>query len=123
LKLWFVLRYFGAEGVRSRIRQHVEMAKEVAAWVDGTEEWERLAPVPFSTVVVRFAPDGVEEEEQDRMNRSIMDRVNSTGEAFLSHTVLNGRLCLRMALGSLKTRWEHLERCWDLLQDAAADLS
>jgi hypothetical protein len=81
--------------VRGRIRQHVEMAKEVADW----------------------------EEERDRMNRSLMDGVNSTGEAFLSHTVLNGRLCLRMALGSLKTRWEHLERCWDPLQNAAADLS
>lgn len=119
LKLWFVMRYFGAEGIRARIRQHVEMAREVAAWVDAEADWERVAPVPFSTVVLRFAPQGTTGEEQDRMNRAVMDRVNGTGEFFLSHTVLNGRLCLRIALGNLRTRWEHLERCWDLLREAA----
>jgi aromatic-L-amino-acid decarboxylase len=123
LKLWFVLRYFGSEGIRERIRQHVEMAREVAAWIDAEPGWERVAPVPFSTVVFRFSPEGVALEKQDELNRGIMDRVNSTGEVFLSHTVLDGRLCLRMALGNLKTRWDHLERCWDLLKDAAADLS
>jgi len=123
LKLWFVLRYFGAEGIRERIRQHVEMAREVAAWVDAEPGWERVAPVPFSTVVFRFSPDGVEEEEQDQLNGAIMDKVNSTGEVFLSHTVLNGRLCLRLALGNLKTRWEHLERSWELLRKAAREVS
>jgi aromatic-L-amino-acid decarboxylase len=122
LKLWFVMRYFGAEGIRNRIRQHVEMAREVAAWVDEDPDWERVAPVPFSTVVLRFAPEGSSEEDQDRMNRAIMDRVNESGEVFLSHTVLNGRVCLRIALGNLRTRWEHLERCWDLLKEAASAL-
>jgi len=119
LKLWFVMRYFGAEGIRDRIRQHVEMAREVAAWVDADPVWERIAPVPFSTVVLRFAPEGHSGEDQDRLNRAIMDRVNESGEFFLSHTVLNGRVCLRIALGNLRTRWEHLERCWDLLREAA----
>jgi aromatic-L-amino-acid decarboxylase len=119
LKLWFVMRYFGAEGIRDRIRQHVEMAREVAAWVDADSDWERVAPVPFSTVVLRFAPPGSSEEDLDRWNRAIMDRVNASGEFFLSHTVLNGRVCLRIALGNLRTRWEHLERCWALLREAA----
>ena len=119
LKLWFVMRYFGAEGIRDRIRQHVEMAREVAAWVDAAPDWERVAPVPFSTVVLRFAPEGSSEDEQDRLNHAIMDRVNESGEFFLSHTVLNGRVCLRIALGNLRTRWEHLERCWDHLGEAA----
>jgi len=123
LKLWFVMRYFGAEGIRDRIRQHVEMAREVAAWVDADPDWDRVAPVPFSTVVLRFAPEGISEEKQDRLNRAIMDRVNESGEFFLSHTVLNGRVCLRIALGNLRTRWEHLERCWDLLREAARSLS
>jgi len=123
LKLWFVLRYFGAEGIRKRIRQHVEMAKEVAGWVDGAPGWERVAPVPFSTVVFRYAPAGMTGEEADEMNAAIMDRVNATGELFLSHTVLNGRYCLRIALGNLKTRWEHLERSWELLREAADALS
>jgi aromatic-L-amino-acid decarboxylase len=121
LKLWFVMRYFGAEGIRGRIRQHVEMARQLAAWIDAAPVWERVAPVPFSTVVFRFAPAEVTGEDQDRLNREIMDRVNGTGEAFLSHTVLNGRVCLRLALGNLRTRMEHLERCWALLREAAAE--
>jgi aromatic-L-amino-acid decarboxylase len=123
LKLWFVLRYFGAAGLRERIRQHVEMARELAAWVDREPEWERVAPVPFSTVVFRYAPEGSAEEDQDRWNATIMDRVNATGEAFLSHTVLNGRFCLRIALGNLKTRRAHVERSWQLLREAARGLA
>lgn len=119
LKLWFVLRYFGVEGIRTRIRQHVEMAREFASWVDADPHWERVAPVPFSTVVFRFAPGGSAPGDQDRWNARILDRVNETGEAFISHTVLNGRYCLRMALGNLRTRWDHLERSWNLIRDAA----
>jgi len=122
LKLWFVLRYFGAEGVRSRIRQHVEMAREFAAWVDREPDWERVAPVPFSTVVFRFAPDGLSTEASDEANQAIMDRVNATGEVFLSHTVLNERFCIRLAIGNLRTRWDHLERSWALLREEAARL-
>mgnify|MGYP001817152809 CR=1 FL=1 len=119
LKLWFVIRYFGAEGIRDRIRQHVEMAREVAAWVDADPDWYRVAPVPFSVVVLRFAPEGSSGEDQDRMNRAILNRVNESGEFFLSHTVLNGRVCLRIALGNLRTRWEDVERCWELLKEGA----
>mgnify|MGYP001109087412 FL=1 len=122
LKLWFVLRYFGAEGIRERIRAHMGMARELAAWVDGEPDWERVAPVPFSTVVFRYCPEGTPGEEADRLNREIMDRVNTTGKLFISHTVLNGRFCLRMALGNLKTRREHLEGSWELLKEAAASL-
>lgn len=119
LKLWFVLRYFGARGIRERIRQHVEMARELASWIDAAPGWERVAPVPFSTVVFRFAPEETPPGEMDRINREIMDRVNETGELFISHTVLRGRFCLRMALGNLRTRWEHLDRAWELLQREA----
>jgi aromatic-L-amino-acid decarboxylase len=123
LKLWFVMRYFGARGIRDRIRVHVEMAREVARWVDEAQGWERVAPVPLSTVVLRFAPPGSDGEAQDRMNRAIMDRANETGELFLSHTVLNGRICLRLALGNLRTRWDHLERSWEILQEAASQVA
>jgi aromatic-L-amino-acid/L-tryptophan decarboxylase len=123
LKLWFVLRYFGARGIRDRIRQHVEMARELASWIDATPGWMRVAPVPFSTVVFRYLPAGASQEEQDRLNREIMDRVNDTGELFLSHTVLNGRFCLRVAIGNLRTRKEHVMRAWELLQEAAGELT
>lgn len=122
LKLWFVMRYFGAEGLRTRIRQHVQMAKGVGDWIDAEPRWERVAPVPFSTVVFRFVPEGIEGSDLDDLNQEIMNQVNATGKIFLSHTVLNGRLCLRLAIGNLKTRWDHLERSWDLLRTAAEAL-
>ncbi len=122
LKLWFVLRYFGAEGIRRRLRHHVEMTREVAEWIDGEEGWVRVAPAPFSTLVFRYEPKGVSEEEADEMNRRIMDSVNATGRVFLSHTVLRDRFCLRMALGNLKTRRDHLQGSWALLKAAAAAL-
>jgi len=122
LKLWFVMRYFGAEGIRRRIRAHVEMAREVAAWIDADPDWVRVAPVPFSTVVFRFSPEGISPTTADDLNRAILDAANSTGEVFLSHTVLNGRYCLRIALGNLRTEWRHLERAWEILREAAESL-
>jgi aromatic-L-amino-acid decarboxylase len=121
LKLWFVLRYFGAEGVRERIREHCRMARTFAGRVDAAPTWERVAPVPFSTVVFRYAPEGLAGEEQDQLNMDLMDRVNSTGQAFLSHTRLQGRIALRLAVGNLRTRQEHLDRTWHLLQEAARE--
>jgi aromatic-L-amino-acid decarboxylase len=122
LKLWFVLRYFGVEGIRARIRRHVEMARDLAARVDAEPGWERVAPVPFSTVVLRFAPDGSSREDQDDLNQAIMDRVNDSGDVFLSHTVLNQRFCLRVALGNLRTEEQHVDRCWELLRESAQAL-
>jgi aromatic-L-amino-acid decarboxylase len=119
LKLWFVMRYFGAEGIRGRIRQHVAMARDFADKVDGEPGWERIAPVPFSTVVLRYAPKERTGEEQDDLNRAIMDQVNREGEFFLSHTVLNGRFCLRVALGNLRTEWHHVDRLWESLRAVA----
>jgi aromatic-L-amino-acid decarboxylase len=122
LKLWFVMRYFGKEGIQDRLRSHVALAREAAAWIDSTPGWVRMAPVPFSTVVFRYAPGRIDPQELDELNRQIMDGVNETGEAFLSHTVLEGRFCLRMALGNLRTTRGHVRRTLELLQDRALAL-
>ena len=118
LKLWFVLRWFGARGVRDRIRDHVGWARALADAVDREEGWERAAPVPFSTVVFRCAPAGWSEEDVDDLNRRVMERVNRSGRAFLSHTVLDGRVWLRLAVGNLRTTAVHVEEAWDLLREA-----
>jgi aromatic-L-amino-acid decarboxylase len=120
LKLWFVLRAFGREGIVARIRAHVALARELAAWVDAEEGWERVAPVPLALVVFRYAPDGVEGEETDRLNEAIIERVNGSGEVFVGPTRLDGRLVIRLAIGNLKTRRAHVERAWTLLREAAA---
>ena len=97
LKLWMVLRYFGAAGIRQRLEAHVDLARMFAGWVDDTPGWERLAPVPFSVVCFRHRPAGTDDEAAlERHNAAIMDAVNASGEAFLSHTKLDGRFVLRL---------------------------
>ncbi len=113
LKLWFVLRSFGREGLAEIIRGHVGMARDLAAWVDDDPSFERTAPAPFS--VVNFRYKGSDDE-----NRAILDRVNATGEVFLSGTVLRGRFTLHLAIGNYGTRREHVARAWELVRREAA---
>jgi aromatic-L-amino-acid decarboxylase len=120
LKLWMILRYFGAEGVRDRLRYHMALAQELAGWVDASPDFERLAPTPFSVVCFRATPRGRAwaEDELARLNDAIMKRVNDSGEVFISHTVLNGRFTLRVAIGNLQTTERHVARAWELIQQA-----
>ncbi len=122
LKLWFVLRYFGAEGIRARIRSHVAMAQDLARAIDEDPDWVRAAPAPFSTVAFRRAPEGMSPEEADRLNLAIMEAVNASGKAFLSHTRLRGRICLRVSVGNLRTTGAHVEATWGVLKDTAEGL-
>jgi aromatic-L-amino-acid/L-tryptophan decarboxylase len=122
LKLWIQLRWFGLDGLRRRIEHHLAMAQALAGWVDADPDWERLAPVPFSTVCFRWRPvaGGLSDDELDERNAAIMDAVNRTGEVFLSHTRLDGRFTIRVAIGNLRTEEGHVARAWALLRDAAA---
>jgi aromatic-L-amino-acid decarboxylase len=128
LKLWIQLRWFGLEGLRRRIRRHLELAQAFASWIDDAPGWERLAPVPFSTVCFRHVPVGLAgrrdaaDEAIDAHNAAIMDAVNRTGEVFLSHTKLDGRFTIRLAIGSLRTELRHVERAWRLLEAAAEEV-
>jgi aromatic-L-amino-acid decarboxylase len=124
LKLWMVLRYFGAEGIRARLAAHVALARSFAAWLEDAPGWERLAPVAFSVVCFRHHPPGMDDEAAlEQHNRRILDRVNASGEAFLSHTKLDGRYVLRLAVGHIRTTERHVRRAWELLHDAARDLA
>ena len=121
LKLWFVLRYFGAEGVRERIRFHVHLARTFGAWVAAEPGWELMASVSFSTVSFRHVRPGLTGEEQDAQNLEIMERVNASGKAFLSHTRLRGRIALRLSIGNLRTEERHLRTTWECLRDAVPE--
>ncbi|HLL77174.1 MAG TPA: pyridoxal-dependent decarboxylase [Pyrinomonadaceae bacterium] len=129
LKLWMVLRYFGREGLAARIREHCRLARLFASWIESTPGWELLAPVPLSLVCFRACPrrEGESDEERaarlDGLNERIMHAVNATGEAFLSHTKLDGRFTLRLAVGNIRTTEAHVARAWRLLQDTCAELS
>jgi aromatic-L-amino-acid decarboxylase len=129
LKLWMVLRYFGREGLARRIREHCRLARLFASWVEEAPGWELLAPVPLSLVCFRACPprEGESETERaarlDQLNEAVMHAVNATGEAFLSHTKLDGRFTLRLAVGNIRTTEAHVARAWQLLRDACAQLS
>ncbi|MDZ7779345.1 MAG: pyridoxal-dependent decarboxylase [Gemmatimonadota bacterium] len=120
LKLWFVLRHFGWNGVVARLREHVALARDFAAWVDEAPGWERMAPVPLSTVTFRRVEAGLDGPRLDALNHRILDHVNASGRAFLTHTALDGRVALRLSIGNLRTHAEHVERVQWLLHEAAA---
>ena len=124
LKLWMLLRWFGLEGLRRRIRHHLELTARFTEALDAAPDWERLAPVPFSTVCFRYRPARLAGNEAalDAANVAIMDAVNRSGEVFLSHTRLGGRFTIRLAVGNLRTEARHVDRAWELLQAAAAEV-
>ncbi len=123
LKLWFVIRSFGVEGLAERIRNHCRLAADLAARVDREPGFERLAPVPFSVVCFRCHPAGIDDEAAlETLNTRILNAVNESGDVFLSHTKLNGRYAIRIAIGNLRSRQEHIDRAWDLIRHHARAL-
>jgi aromatic-L-amino-acid/L-tryptophan decarboxylase len=118
LKLWFVIRDFGVEGLRSLVREHIRIAQSLARWIDEDPSLERLAEVSFSTVIFRHRPAGLSPEELNQHNVRILERVNSTREVYLSHTRVRGRYALRLAIGNIHTTEAHVRRAFDLVRDA-----
>jgi aromatic-L-amino-acid decarboxylase len=118
LKLWMILRYFGADGLRARLREHIRLARTFADWVDGHPDLERLAPVPFSVVCFRANPRGraMSGPELDAFNEALMHRINESGEVFLSHTKLGGVFAIRVAIGNIRTSEAHVRRVQELVQ-------
>jgi aromatic-L-amino-acid decarboxylase len=124
LKLWMVLRHFGAAEIRAVYREHMRLAQLFAGWVDADDRFERLAPVPFSVVCFRVrGPDGLTPAALDALNERLLEAVNASGEVFLSHTRLHGVLALRLAIGHLRTTEAHVRRAWALLTAATAVLA
>ena len=137
LKLWAILRHFGSDGIRDRLAEHMRLARLFAGWVDDSPDFERLAPVPFSVVCFRATPGGVAvagadgavaggatseeiaavDATTDALNERLLEAVNATGEVFLSHTRLNGRFAIRLAVGHVRTEERHVRRAWELLDE------
>jgi aromatic-L-amino-acid decarboxylase len=122
LKLWFVLRHLGANGIRARLREHVELAQIFAAWVEADPDWEVLAPHPLSVVCFRYAPQGRDPETFDAVNAKLLDAVNATGTLFISHTKIGGTYALRLAIGNVRTQRSDVELAWSVLRERAAAL-
>jgi len=112
LKLWFVMRHYGHEGIAEMIRAHITYAQKLAGLIRSDPDFEVAAPTPFSLVCLRY-------RGSDEDNQALLDKVNGSGRAFLSHTVLNGRFALRLAIGNFATTWEDLEEVWGLIKQSA----
>ncbi|MEP6598223.1 MAG: pyridoxal-dependent decarboxylase [Actinomycetota bacterium] len=108
LKLWAVIRWYGAEGLREHIRAHVALARQFESWVLADERFELVAPRALSLVTFRLRAG-------DDETRALMERVNTSGELYLTHTVVNGQVALRMAIGSPQTQGRHVEAAWAAL--------
>jgi aromatic-L-amino-acid decarboxylase len=138
LKLWFVMRYFGVEGLRERIRNQLAMAREFAGWIEQSDQFELMAPVSLGLVCFRARPHSIDEQAErslkenprvphwtrdveyvdnylDILNEGLLEEVNRRGKVFLSHTKLNEAFTLRLAIGNIRTTREHVKLAWDEL--------
>ena len=115
LKLWFVIRHYGVEGLRHHIRRHVELAQEFARWVQGSARFELAAPAPLNLVCFR-------DRGGDARNERLLARLNASGKLYLTHTKLGGRYTLRLCIGQTHTELRHVRAAWQAIQDTAAEL-
>lgn len=122
LKLWALVRDAGVSGLQARLRRDLANAAWLAAQVDATPEWQRLAPVPLQTVCVRHQPPGLAGEALDRHTLAWLERLNRSGDAFLNGTVLGGRWTVRVSIGAEATERRDVERLWERMQAAAREV-
>ncbi len=123
LKLWFVMRYFGADGLAARVREHFRLANQFQSWVNADSCFELMAPVPLTTVCFRAHPlEVTDERELNELNERLMKAVNATRRVFLTHTKLGERFVLRLVVSHLRTREQHVEHAWSLLRQKLAEM-
>lgn len=115
LKLWFVIRHYGVEGLRHHVRTHVALAREFASWVAADDRFELAAPAPLNLVCFRH-------KGGDEANQGLMDRLNRSGDLYLTHTRLDGRLTLRFCVAQTTTERRHVARAWERIREEAAGL-
>ncbi len=115
LKLWFVLRYYGIEGLQFHIREHVRLAQQFASWVQDDDRFELAVPPPLNLVCFRL-------KSSEEANQRLMDRLNRSGSLYLTHTRLNDRLTLRFCVGQTNTAERHVQNAWNRIQEEAGKL-
>jgi len=112
LKAWMVFRAFGSDGIAARISEHRRLAQEWARWVEADPRFVLAAPVPMAVVCFRFAPAGLAEPVCDRLNVAIVQALNASGDAYLTHTRVGQRVVMRVGIGNILTTGRHLEQAW-----------
>jgi len=130
LKLWFVIRYFGVNGITERLREHIRIGQLFAGWIDEHQNFERMAPAPFSTVCFRAHPASTNSESMivqgtpygEWLNEQLLQKINETGKLFLSHTKINGKFVLRLSVSGIRTEERHVKDAWNLIQRTLKEL-
>jgi aromatic-L-amino-acid decarboxylase len=123
LKLWFVIRHYGVEGLQFHVRNHVAIAQEFVRWVEQDPAFELAAPAPLNHICFRLrACDGEGSAETDARNEALLNRLNGSGALYMTHTRLDGRYTLRLCVGQSHTTLEHLRAAWDAIRSTATDL-
>ena len=115
LKLWFVIRHYGVEGLRHHVREHVRIAQEFASWIAADPRFELVVPPPLNLVCFRHRGG-------DAINQELMDRLNDSGDLYLTHTRLGDRLVLRLSVGSTFTEERHVVRAWKRIRETAGEI-
>ncbi len=124
LKLWFVIRSYGVEGLRSMIRNHLALAQGLLKKIEDHPDFEILAPMPLNLICFRFKPKGVSDEtELERINSAILARINETGEVFLTHTKLDGRYAIRIVIGQTYVEQTDVDKAWSVIRESASEVS
>ncbi len=125
LKLWFVIRHFGIRGLQEKVRAHIALAKELESWIVKDPYFDMMAPVTISLVCFRYNPShqSLTEEQIERINRDLMDKVNRSGKMFITHTKLNGKFALRLCIGQTDTSRDHVQKAWEQLKDCVRDIT
>ena len=123
LKLWFVIRTFGVNGIQQRLREQIALAQEAVAWINDADDFELLAPTPLNVICFRYHPCGQDgDDELDILNERLLETLNATGELYLTHTKLGGRYCLRLVISQTNVAEHHVKQAWELIRATAATI-
>ncbi|WP_455139273.1 pyridoxal phosphate-dependent decarboxylase family protein [Candidatus Hodarchaeum mangrovi] len=123
LKLWWVIRHYGVEGLQQKIRYHLNLSEDLKKKIETSGDFELLAPVPLNTVCFRYHPPDVStEEELNRMNEELLQKINKTGKIFMTHTKLDGNFTLRFVIGQTAVQEKHVAKAWALIQEQSQNL-
>jgi aromatic-L-amino-acid decarboxylase len=113
--LWFVIRHYGVEGLRYHIRRHVQLAQEFAGWIETADRFELAAPTPLNLICFRHVGG-------DEISRKLLERLNQSGDLYLTHTTLNDQFVLRFCVGQTYTEERHVKQAWERIVEISADL-
>ncbi len=123
LKLWFVIRHYGVEGLRCKIKKHISMAGELLKKMQKEDGFEVLAPVPLNAICFRYRPRGMENgDELNRLNSTLLEKLNESGELYMTHTKLDGKYTIRMVIGQTEVKERHVEKAWERIKRTAREV-